>query len=461
MGPAGRPNGAVRGSRGGGDPGSGCAPGPICPGTIRTDAPAASTSAIESYAEAVDRLDQQATTAGGAFRLEVPKLTDVRGRIEAFEGNLPADLPLVIRAPYGLGEVVFVAFDLDRPPVASWSARRQLVEKLLGRTRATTKELSSDSLGQVTRLGYSDLAGQLHNALDQFGGVQLVPFWIVAALVVFYILLIGPVDYFLLKKVVRRMELTWVTFPLIVALFSAGAYLLAYRLKGSELRVNQVDLVDLDVSSQLVRGTSWSTIYSPQIDTYDLALQPQPPAISLTGAPDVLLSWMGQPGGLGGANSAAGTSLFTSAYRFSPQLSAIERLPISIWSTKSLVARWTAEAVSPVTPHLVDRGDRQLAGTLEIGPGANWTDGVLFYDRWAYPLQGLAGGSTITLREHEPQTAETFLRRVTVFDDKSVRAPTTAARPISTASWRCCCFTTWPAAKPIRAWRIGIRTSST
>ncbi len=267
---------------------------------------------------------------------------------------------------------MFVAFDLDRPPLSTWTARRQLVEKLLGRAKVTTKEVGTDSLGQVTRLGYSDLIGQLHTALDQFSGVQLVPFWIVAALVVLYILLIGPADYFLLKKVLRRMELTWVTFPLVVLVFSASAYVLAHRLKGSELRLNQVDLVDLDVETQLVRGTTWSTIYSPQIETYDLALQPRPPAVPGLAEPEVLLSWMGQPGGgMGGPNGAAGTSLFTNPYRFSPQLDAIERLPISIWSTKSLVGRWSAQATAPLTPHLVDHGDRLLTGTLEVAP--TWT----------------------------------------------------------------------------------------
>ena len=43
-------------------------------------------------------------------------------------------------------------------------------------------------LGHVTELGYTDLIGQLHMALSQFAGVQLVPFAVVAALVAVYIL---------------------------------------------------------------------------------------------------------------------------------------------------------------------------------------------------------------------------------------------------------------------------------
>ncbi len=396
----------------------------FAPGRFDQMIPLRSTSAIETYAEAQDRLDQQASSEGDAFRLEVPKLADVRGRIDAFEGNRPSDLPLVVRAPYGFGEVVFVALDVDRPPLSTWSGRRQLVERLLGRTKVVAKEGGSDSLGQVTRLGYSDLTGQLHSALDQFSGVQLVPFWVVAALVVFYILLIGPADYFFLKKVVRRMELTWVTFPLTVLVFSVSAYMLAHRLKGSELRLNQVDLVDVDVESQLVRGTTWSTIYSPQIETYDLALEPQPASIGTLARPEALLSWMGQPSGMGGPSGAAGTSLFTNPYQFTPQLDAIERLPISIWSTKSLVGRWSGEAASPLTSQLVDRGDRLLAGTLEVSDKLDLTDAVLIYDRWAYPIRHLQPGSTITVdKQLEPQTAETYLRHVTVFDEKSNRGP--------------------------------------
>ena len=60
-----------------------------------------------------------------------------------------------------------------------------------------------------------------------------------------YILLIGPGDYLFLKKVLKRMELTWVTFPLIVITVSLVAYYAAYAIKGHDLRVNKVDIVDV------------------------------------------------------------------------------------------------------------------------------------------------------------------------------------------------------------------------
>ena len=63
------------------------------------------------------------------------------------------------------------------------------------------------------RYGYTDLSGQLRSSLDKFTGVKVIPFALVAMMIVGYILLIGPGDYFLLKKVFRRMEWTWFTFP--------------------------------------------------------------------------------------------------------------------------------------------------------------------------------------------------------------------------------------------------------
>ena len=82
-----------------------------------------------------------------------------------------------------------------------------------------------------------------------------MPFWLVAGLIVGYILLIGPGDYFFLRKVVRRMEWTWLTFPLSSWRWCAlGPYVLAYRLKGDQIRVNQIDLVDVDAASGRMRG---------------------------------------------------------------------------------------------------------------------------------------------------------------------------------------------------------------
>ncbi|HEV3136899.1 MAG TPA: hypothetical protein VGZ26_03325, partial [Pirellulales bacterium] len=255
---------------------------PIAPGAFEAMLPLRSGTMLETYAETSEPLE----TSDGKFSVQVPKLRDVRGKIEAYAGNRSRDLPLVVRAPHGFGEVVFIAVDLDRPPLVNWAAKMQLFNKLLQRVKSAASDSDSGTLGQVTTLGFRDLAGQLKGALDQFAGVQRVPFWLVAVLVLAYIACIGPLDYFFVKRVLRRMEATWLTFSITVFVFSAGAYGLAYGLKGQELRVNQVDLVDFDAESNLVRGTSWSNVFSPRMDDYDLSLRIEP--ASIQGAIDII-----------------------------------------------------------------------------------------------------------------------------------------------------------------------------
>ncbi len=168
----------------------------FAPGKLLGIEPVSQTSDLEAFAEVQEPLP---VARSGAAKPRWPALTprQIRGVIQAPD-NYRADLPLVIRTPYGLGEVVFVTVDLDQPPFVDWKARGNFVNKLLGKS-ARGSEASSErsSGGQVTTTGLTDLVGQLRGALDQFVGVKLVPFSLVALLVVGYILLIGPVDYFL------------------------------------------------------------------------------------------------------------------------------------------------------------------------------------------------------------------------------------------------------------------------
>ncbi|REK05505.1 MAG: hypothetical protein DWQ37_23610 [Planctomycetota bacterium] len=399
----------------------------LAPGTLETTVPLrqSTITMLETYAEATGSLGDEVKQ-----EVRVPKLADVRGVVEAFDGRGPRDLPLVVRTPYGFGEVVFLALDLDRPPVAGWTGRSMLLEKLLRTQVDDSRDEDSGTLGEVTTLGFTDLAGQLRGALDQFEGVQLVPFWLVAGLILLYILCIGPLDYYLVKYGLRRMEVTWLTFTVAVVVFSTGAVVLAYRVKGHDVRVNQVDLVDFDAQSKLLRGTTWCNVYSPQTTTYNLSLRPD--AVS-AGADDggVLFSWFGLtgtgfggmdlPGSIGGDGASLGLSMFDTAYDYSARGDSITGVPIAVWSSKAFVGRWWAEAAGGVEADLSDDG--RLAGTLENTLDVPLTDAVLLYEKWAFVLRTFEPGQLIDVETVDPQTSDTYLRKVTARGDRQVAEP--------------------------------------
>src|SRR2546427_8444967 len=67
--------------------------------------------------------------------------------------------------------------------------------------------------------------------------------WLLLLLVV-YLLVIGPVDQFCLKRANKQM-LTWVTFPVYVALFSLLIYYICYKLRAAETEWNELHVVEI------------------------------------------------------------------------------------------------------------------------------------------------------------------------------------------------------------------------
>lgn len=360
----------------------------FAPGRVDRVVPLRQTGSLETYAKSAIAVPKP--EGGERAEIRIPRLSGVKGKIEVSEG----DLPLVIRTARGFGHVVFVAADLDRPPWNKWSDRKLLVAKILD--LPTTPQPTEES-PSANRYGFSDLAGQLRSSLDQFSGVRLVPFWVVALLVMIYLLLIGPGDYFFLRKFVGRMEWTWVTFPAVVLIFCVGAYVTAYRLKGDQLRIHQVDLVDVDAGGS-ARGTTWFNVFSPQRETFNLALEPRlPDGRSPSGAQSIL-AWLGLPGeGIGGMYSgrSSGSMLWSGQYAISPALDAIHEVPIQVWSTKSFTGRWSAAVTSPLLQASLVDEDRLPVGTITNRLAFPLSQCILAYDRWTYELGTLAPGQAV------------------------------------------------------------------
>jgi hypothetical protein len=239
------------------------------------------------------------------------------------------------------------------------------------------------------------VAGQLRSALDQFPKVPVIPFWIVVALVLAYLVLIGPVDYFLLRRLGGRMELTWVTFPLIVVVFCVGAYVLAHGLKGDQVRLNQVDLVDVDLASGQVRGTSWATMFSPRVERSRVTFEPRELSGKQAAGAEVVTCWLGLPGAAFGGMSpkTATPAVWKEIYECSPRLDALAGVPMQIWSTKSYTARWTATSSVKPEAQIVER-DRTPVGTITNTLAVPLSECLLCYGRWAYRLGDLGPGES-------------------------------------------------------------------
>src|SRR5262249_39365185 len=155
----------------------------------------------------------------------------------------------------------------------------------------------------------------LQKSLDNFD-VRVIPFGYVALFIILYIIVVGPLDYILLKYVFKRLEWTWFTFPTVVLAVSVAAYFTAYAIKGDELKINKVDLIDYDMRTSVdakgqakkaaAYGNTFFTILSPRIQNYTIGVEPNPLFWGQNAEKPIsadMVSWLGRydqgiPGGM-------------------------------------------------------------------------------------------------------------------------------------------------------------------
>ncbi|MDR3620066.1 MAG: hypothetical protein P4L85_12005 [Paludisphaera borealis] len=345
-----------------------------------------------------------------------------------------ANLPVVVRGAHGFGRITLIGVDVDQKIFSDWPDRGLFWIRALDLKRSRADHAASPAMpggGRFYASGVTDLASQLRVALEQFPRVKLIPFGWVAFLIFLYVLAIGPGDYLFLKRVVKRMELTWITFPAIVVVVSLLAYYAAYRLKGDDLLVNKIDVVDVDQVSGLTRGRSWATLFSPQNRDYGIGFLPASLDAAEAVAPAVLVgpgaepprpepgtevvtSWFSIPenqfGAMGGANRRF--SFGGGGYSYEP-VNSTERLKnvrIPIWSTKTVTARWFGSSGPLVESDLQPYGADRLAGTVVNRLGYPLEGAVLAFGKQVYTIGDIAPGQTINVQLTDDRNLSGLLR---------------------------------------------------
>jgi hypothetical protein len=389
--------------------------GPILPARPAGQQQVVSLEALDTFAGSNKPITPVGSSPVLVTRLEA--VEESGGKVLSITG----ELPLIVRGAQGFGRVTLIAVSVDQKLFGDWADRALFWARAID-----LKHDRPDSAGNGSRVGgtgrfyqsgVSDLSSQLRVGLEQFPGVKLIPFGWVAFFIFVYILLIGPGDYLFLKKVLKRMELTWITFPAIVLSVSLLAYFAAYKLKGNDLLVNKVDVVDVDPTAGLLRGRSILSLFSPQNRDYNVSFVPVSPGLNSEVAPlfdpgpadqpprppagtDLMTTWFSVPetqfGAMGGSNRRFSFSGGGYLYQPTSALERIENLRIPIWSTKAISARWFAPYLGGV---LVDSnlhpvGTDRLAGTVTNRLGFPLEDALLAFGKQVYLLGSLAPGAT-------------------------------------------------------------------
>jgi hypothetical protein len=201
-----------------------------------------------------------ATLVGGlpAGTAPVPALTGelARGSVTAWSDGRP----IAAQVPVGQGQVVLLGIDPSTPAVAGAPGAAGMWRRILG-------PLSGQALNPLVLQDDSQIVA----ALNSLPAVALPDLGLLFGLLALYIVLIGPVNYLILRRIDRR-EWAWVTMPVLVLVFGIGTYAVGMGLKGTDVIVDQLAIVRAAAGSDRGLAQAYVGIFSPDRQTYDVAV---------------------------------------------------------------------------------------------------------------------------------------------------------------------------------------------
>ena len=284
------------------------------------------------------------------------------------------DGPLWVRLPLRLGRITLLGMSTGERPFVGWDTLPQLCEAMIDYQRPPKRNQRESGAAQLSRTGITDLSTQLAVAVDQYPELNLQSNWKTMGLVILYLVIIGPIDYLIVRYVLRRPQLTWVTFPLVVLVSAYSAVSSSKQSHATELTSNQVHLVDVDVATGMTRTSVWSSFVSPQTHRYAVEAEFPPLTQEAASTSDdtspeatARLGWLGIPeNGYRGMYRSGGLALARPSYAFAPGLTSIENVPVNLWSSSSHTATRIDREASPAAIFECQLSDAsgQLEGTV-------------------------------------------------------------------------------------------------
>ena len=107
------------------------------------------------------------------------------------------------------------------------------------------------------------------SAVTNLPSLALPPIGGLLVLLLGYILLVGPVNYLVLRRLDRR-EWAWITVPALIAVFTVGSFGIGGLLRGSDVIVHEVAIVRGAPGTTAATVQSYLGIFSPSRSTFQV-----------------------------------------------------------------------------------------------------------------------------------------------------------------------------------------------
>lgn len=287
----------------------------------------------------------------------------------------PYGQPVIVELPFGAGFVDFVALDLGQSPFDAWAGTTDFAKELLSPGAAWPNFLPADIAPQQM----SD--SQMAYALTNLPALDLPSIRFLGLLLAGYIILVGPINYLVLRWQ-DRLAWAWATIPALTLAFSGVAYGIGFGLRGANIIVNQISVLEASADGQAARARTYVGIFSPHRQAYNVEV-----------ATDTLIRPLGQNyDPWAGSINNSGTMQVVQG-----EPAGVRGLAVDQWSMQSFVAETTSAEAPGLSARLtVKRGG--LQGEVVNQSNETWQDVIVLFNTQFQKLGDIAPGQAVDIR---------------------------------------------------------------
>lgn len=248
--------------------------------------------------------------------------------------------PLIVTADRGLGQITVLTFSPEREPFRSWKNLSAFWSKVAGSATRYTAQNPAVPPNPGYYAGVGAATDGVFGAMIDSRQVHKLPAGWLLLLLLVYLVVIGPLDQYWLKRIGRPM-LTWITFPCYVVFFSLLIYFIGYKLRAGESEWNELHVVDVlpNGDHAELRGTTYVSLYSPANQRYHVK------------GPQKFATVRGEFYGFYGGGNSERLDVTETGDSFDAELF------VPVWSSQLFVSDWWESAPMPFEVKVTPRGD--------------------------------------------------------------------------------------------------------
>lgn len=165
--------------------------------------------------------------------------------------------PLIISGLVGEGRIIYITADLSGRPFTAKFEEKQLWKTLIK---------------EINNLSAERKHIDLEQALTTLPELSAPPFNLIFWTLFIYIVFVGPINYYYLKKK-DKLTLLFITVPLIAIAFSSIIFFMGFSIKGSDILQRAFSIVYIGNGQSCGKVDTVYSIFSPRRANYDITLE--------------------------------------------------------------------------------------------------------------------------------------------------------------------------------------------